>query len=315
MWGLGEWCWGARRPSAGLPRPGRAEGSFTHVPRPWSPCSCNDLGSHGLDPREKCPTLGLSCLFLFSAPARICSGSLSFLSLSWGVWRFPLPPPFCSPEEDPEVACPLLSHTHTLSLSPSLSSLQTQLWSSATTAAGKPALPPHSYSLPCLVLPSPTRHPPVPEALPCHVGPGHPQGPMSPPCGPCFQGCLSPLSHHQPPAGPVLSPRDHEWGSKKKSSFQITSVTLAEAGSPGGSDAPAVPAPLGHRPLLEPSAPAPTGPPPRLPNGEPNPEPGGEAPPEQVPAAWGPRLRFRVVKLPQGLGEPYRRPLDVCGCL
>ena len=140
-----------------------------------------------LNPREKCPTLGLSCLFLLSAPARICSGSLSFLfpllrslsflSLSLGVWRFPLPPPFCSPERKPQrwPAHCFLTHTHThtlslslsLSLSPSLSSLQTQLWSSATTAAGK--------TCPC---------PPTPAASPALFSlhqPGTPQFPEGPP--------------------------------------------------------------------------------------------------------------------------------------
>uniref|UniRef100_A0A452EVP4 TSC22 domain family member 4 n=1 Tax=Capra hircus TaxID=9925 RepID=A0A452EVP4_CAPHI len=87
-------------------------------------------------------------------------------------------------------------------------------------------------------------------------------------------------------------------GGKKKSSFQITSVTLdyEGPGSPGG-----------------PSAPAPTGPPPRLPNGEPNPEPGGKSTPRNgSPPPGAPASRFRVVKLPQGLGEPYRRGRWTC---
>uniref|UniRef100_A0A8C0AEL1 TSC22 domain family member 4 n=1 Tax=Bos mutus grunniens TaxID=30521 RepID=A0A8C0AEL1_BOSMU len=90
-------------------------------------------------------------------------------------------------------------------------------------------------------------------------------------------------------------------GGKKKSSFQITSVTLdyEGPGSPGGSDAPA-PQP-------------PTGPPPRLPNGEPNPEPGGKSTPRNgSPPPGAPASRFRVVKLPQGLGEPYRRGRWTC---
>ncbi|XP_060029385.1 TSC22 domain family protein 4 isoform X2 [Erinaceus europaeus] len=94
-------------------------------------------------------------------------------------------------------------------------------------------------------------------------------------------------------------------GGKKKSSFQITSVTTdyEGPGSPGGSDPPASPGPTG-----------PPGPPARLPNGEPNPEPGGKStprngsPPPGAPAA----SRFRVVKLPQGLGEPYRRGRWTC---
>lgn len=90
-------------------------------------------------------------------------------------------------------------------------------------------------------------------------------------------------------------------GGRKKSSFQITSVTTdyEGPGSPGGSEPPTPPTPAA---------------PPRLPNGEPNPEPGGKStprngsPPPGAPAA----SRFRVVKLPHGLGEPYRRGRWTC---
>ena len=94
-------------------------------------------------------------------------------------------------------------------------------------------------------------------------------------------------------------------GGKKKSSFQITSVTTdyEGPGSPGSSEPPALPGP--------------TAPPPRLPNGEPSPEPGGKStPPERLPTTWGPRLPF-----PGGKAAPWpgralsSRPLDVCGCL
>ncbi|XP_062035727.1 sperm acrosome developmental regulator isoform X2 [Lepus europaeus] len=90
-------------------------------------------------------------------------------------------------------------------------------------------------------------------------------------------------------------------GGKKKSSFQITSVTTdyEGPGSPGGSDPPAPPAPAG--------------PPPRLPNGEPNPDPGGKGTPRNgSPPPGAPASRFRVVKLPHGLGEPYRRGRWTC---
>ncbi|XP_049554946.1 TSC22 domain family protein 4 isoform X3 [Orcinus orca] len=90
-------------------------------------------------------------------------------------------------------------------------------------------------------------------------------------------------------------------GGKKKSSFQITSVTTdyEGPGSPGGPDPPALPAP--------------TGPPPRVPNEEPNPEPGGKGTPRNgSPPPGAPASRFRVVKLPQGLGEPYRRGRWTC---
>lgn len=90
-------------------------------------------------------------------------------------------------------------------------------------------------------------------------------------------------------------------GGKKKSSFQITSVTTdyEGPGSPGGPDTPTLPAL--------------TGPPPRLPNGEPNPEPGGKGTPRNgSPPPGAPASRFRVVKLPQGLGEPYRRGRWTC---
>lgn len=91
-------------------------------------------------------------------------------------------------------------------------------------------------------------------------------------------------------------------GGRKKSSFQITSVTTdyEGPGSPGGSEPP--------------TPPTPAAPPPRLPNGEPNPEPGGKStprngsPPPGAPAS----SRFRVVKLPHGLGEPYRRGRWTC---
>ncbi|CAH7262420.1 TSC22 domain family protein 4 isoform X1 [Phodopus roborovskii] len=90
-------------------------------------------------------------------------------------------------------------------------------------------------------------------------------------------------------------------GGKKKSSFQITSVTTdyEGPGSPGASDSPAPPAPAG--------------PPPRLPNGEPNPDSGGRGTPRNgSPPPGAPASRFRVVKLPQGLGEPYRRGRWTC---
>ncbi|XP_006896535.1 PREDICTED: TSC22 domain family protein 4 [Elephantulus edwardii] len=93
-------------------------------------------------------------------------------------------------------------------------------------------------------------------------------------------------------------------GGKKKSSFQITSVTTDYEGpvSPGDAEPPTPPAPIR--------------PPPRLPNGEPSPEPGGKGTPRNgspPPGAQGaPASRFRVVKLPQGLGEPYRRGRWTC---
>lgn len=90
-------------------------------------------------------------------------------------------------------------------------------------------------------------------------------------------------------------------GGKKKSSFQITSVTTdyEGPGSPGSSEPPALPGP--------------TAPPPRLPNGEPSPEPGGKSTPRNgSPPPGAPASRFRVVKLPHGLGEPYRRGRWTC---
>ncbi|XP_007954026.1 TSC22 domain family protein 4 [Orycteropus afer afer] len=90
-------------------------------------------------------------------------------------------------------------------------------------------------------------------------------------------------------------------GGKKKSSFQITSVTTdyEGPGSPGEAEPPVPPAP--------------SRPPPRLPNGEPNPEPGGKGTPRNgSPPPGAPASRFRVVKLPHGLGEPYRRGRWTC---
>lgn len=56
-------------------------------------------------------------------------------------------------------------------------SLQTQLWSSAATAAGKtcPCSPFSPPPLPCS--PFTTQAPPVPARPSCHVGPRRPQGP------------------------------------------------------------------------------------------------------------------------------------------
>ncbi|XP_012887260.1 PREDICTED: TSC22 domain family protein 4 [Dipodomys ordii] len=85
-------------------------------------------------------------------------------------------------------------------------------------------------------------------------------------------------------------------GGKKKSSFQITSVTTdyEGPGSPVASDPP-------------------TGSGPRLPNGEPNPDSGGRGTPRNgSPPPGAPASRFRVVKLPHGLGEPYRRGRWTC---
>lgn len=92
-------------------------------------------------------------------------------------------------------------------------------------------------------------------------------------------------------------------GGKKKSSFQITSVTTdyEGPGSPGASDPP-TPGPV-----------APSGPQARFPNGEPSPDSGGRGTPRNgSPPPGAPASRFRVVKLPQGLGEPYRRGRWTC---
>ncbi|KAM4820680.1 TSC22 domain family protein 4 [Thomomys bottae] len=85
-------------------------------------------------------------------------------------------------------------------------------------------------------------------------------------------------------------------GGKKKSSFQITSVTTdyEGPGSPVASDPP-------------------PGSVPRVPNGEPNPDSGGRGTPRNdSPPPGAPASRFRVVKLPHGLGEPYRRGRWTC---
>ncbi|XP_068961127.1 TSC22 domain family protein 4 [Petaurus breviceps papuanus] len=90
-------------------------------------------------------------------------------------------------------------------------------------------------------------------------------------------------------------------GGKKKSSFQITSVTTDYEG-PGGSGG-------GDSPTTTVS----TLPTPRLPNGEPSSELGGKGTPRNgSPPPGAPASRFRVVKLPQGLGEPYRRGRWTC---
>ncbi|XP_005080487.2 LOW QUALITY PROTEIN: TSC22 domain family protein 4 [Mesocricetus auratus] len=126
---------------------------------------------------------------------------------------------------------------------------------------------------------------------------------MSLPCGPLVPEVPEPLFRSPAPPPPEPSPGAPGTmsGGKKKSSFQITSVTTdyEGPGSPGASDPPASPAPVG--------------PPPRLPNGEPNPDSGGRGTPRNgSPPPGAPASRFRVVKLPQGLGEPYRRGRWTC---
>ncbi|XP_074081427.1 TSC22 domain family protein 4 [Macrotis lagotis] len=90
-------------------------------------------------------------------------------------------------------------------------------------------------------------------------------------------------------------------GGKKKSSFQITSVTTdyeGPGGSGGGDSPTAMVSTLST---------------PRLPNGEPSSELGGKGTPQNgSPPPGVPASRFRVVKLPQGLGEPYRRGRWTC---
>lgn len=152
----------------------------------------------------------------------LCPGLCHLLPVSGSLTVSPSPT-LLPGEEAPEVACPLVSHTHTdthtHSLSPSFSSLQTQLWSSAATAAGK--------TCPCSPLPPPPlssspltqQAPRVPTRPSCHVGPRRPQGPGCPHhVAPLFQGCLSPFKESQPTPnlGPALSPRDHERGQEEE---------------------------------------------------------------------------------------------------
>ena len=172
-------------PAQAPPRPGCAEEQLHPCsPRPGSPCSCNNLGSHEFESQGEMPNFGSELplpalcsrqdLLGFSVIS-VPSARVSVISVFvFGCLAVSPSSPILLPrEETPEVACPLLSHTHTHSLSlslspsPSLSSLQTQLWSSATTAAGK--------TCPC---------PPTPAASPALFSlhqPGTPQFPEGPP--------------------------------------------------------------------------------------------------------------------------------------
>ena len=168
MGGWGSGAGGALGgPAQASPRPGRAEEQLHPCsPRPWSPCSCNDLGSHEFESQGEMPNFGseLPLPVLCSRPDLLGFSVISVFVLGC-LAISPSSPILLPREEAPEVACPPLSHTHTLSLS--LSSLQTQLWSSATTAAGK--------TCPC---------PPTPAASPALFSlhqPGTPQVPPGPP--------------------------------------------------------------------------------------------------------------------------------------
>lgn len=113
-------------------------------------------------------------------PSLLVSVISACLFVSGSLAVSPSSPILLPREEAPEVACPLLflfslslSDTHSLSFS----SLQTQLWSSAATAAGKTCPCPHLLPPPLPCSPFPNQAPPVLSSLSYHVGPRCPQGP------------------------------------------------------------------------------------------------------------------------------------------
>lgn len=153
--------------------------------------------------------MGLDCLFLLPAPTLTVPSSLVSVisvSLSLGVWWFPLPPRVCYPERKTRrwPAHCFLTHT----LSHSFSSLQTQLWSSSATESSRknlPLLPPLAASPTLFSL----HHPGTPSScqalLPCQtqMSPG---ALMSLPCGSPVPGVPESLRRATTAPFPTLAP-------------------------------------------------------------------------------------------------------------
>lgn len=207
MGGWGSGAGGALGgPAQASPRPGRAEEQL-HLcsPRPWSPCSCNDLGSHEFESQGEMPNFGseLPLPVLCSRPDLLGFSVISVFVLGC-LAISPSSPILLPREEDPEVACPLLSHTHTHTLSLllflvcKLSSGVQQRQQQEKPAPAPPLLQP---PLPCS--PFTNQAPPSSRKalLPCRTRTSA-GALMSPPCGPPAPGVPEPLE--EPPPTPCL---------------------------------------------------------------------------------------------------------------
>lgn len=168
----------------------RLRNSFTPVPPGPGALALGTTRSASLNPRREVPNFG-SELRLPALCARSSRSpmlrSLSSLpvSLSLGLWRFPLPPPFCSPERKPRrwPAHCFLSHTLSLSLFP-VCKLSSGVRQRQQQEKPAPASPSRRHPSP--VLPSPARHPQFLQGPPAMSDPDVPRGPdvpaMWPPC-------------------------------------------------------------------------------------------------------------------------------------
>ena len=222
-------------PAQASPRPGRAEEQLhPYSPRPWSSCSCNDLGSHEFESQGEMPNFrsGLPLPALCSRPDllgfsvfSVPSARVSVISVFvFGCLAVSPSSPILLPrEEAPEVACPLLSHTHThththtlslpLSLSLSLSPLLFLVCklSSGVQQRQQQEKPAPAHPLPPPPLPcSPFTNQAPPSSrkalLPCRTQTSA-GALMSPPCGPPAPGVPEPLEEPPPaPCPPWPSP-------------------------------------------------------------------------------------------------------------
>lgn len=199
----------------------RLRGCFTPAqPKSWSPPAVGRLGPVSLNPRAEMLNFGsglpLPTLWdRWDLPVSVLSACL-FVSGSLVV--SPSSPILLPREEAPEVACPLLSHTHTLSLFFQFANSALEL-GSASGRKNLPLPPPPATSPALCSLHQPGTPSSQKALLPCRtqMSPG---ALMPPPCGPPVPGVPEPFrgAPAVPPAhlGRVLSPRDHEWGQEEE---------------------------------------------------------------------------------------------------
>lgn len=117
------------------------------------------------------------------------------------------------------MACPLLSHTHTLSLFFQFANSALEFGSDSS-RKNLPLLPLLAASPPLFSLHQPGTPSSCKALPPCRTQTS-PGALMSPPCGSPVPGVPEPLGRAttaRSPAhfGPILSPRDHEWGQEEK---------------------------------------------------------------------------------------------------
>ena len=212
-------------PAQAPPRPGCAEEQLHPCsPRPGSPCSCNNLGSHEFESQGEMPNFGSELplpalcsrqdLLGFSVIS-VPSARVSVISVFvFGCLAVSPSSPILLPrEEAPEVACPLLSHTHTHSLSLSLPlllflvcKLSSGVQQRQQQEKPAPAPPLPQPPLPCS--PFTSQAPPSSQKalLPCRTQTSA-GALMSPPCGPPAPGVPEPLEEPPPtPCPPWPSP-------------------------------------------------------------------------------------------------------------